>query len=103
MSAMSNTTTFDSHALVKRLQGAGASLPLAEAIVEAVQPATVMPDISHLATKADVDHLRELLEAAIKPLATQADVANGKLAMLQWSIGGVAILVVTLVVERFFK
>ena len=49
---------FDTLSASKQLREAGMSEGVAEAVVSVFQHAAAMPDISHLATKADLDALR---------------------------------------------
>ena len=97
MSATSSTaTTFDTHATVKRLISAGASEPLAEAIVDAVQPATVMPDVSQLASKDDI----RILEAKMGALEAKMGTIKGQLVW--WILGTGAALGVSQNLQHFF-
>ena len=67
----SSALAFDTHASVKRLVPSGMPEAQAEALVEVVSKTADMPDISGLATKADLDQLR---------LATKADLDQLRLA-----------------------
>ena len=73
---------FDTLSASKRLREAGMEEDVAEAVVSVFQYAAAMPDISHLATKDDLDALRlatkDDLEAAT--LATKADIDALRLA-----------------------
>ena len=60
------SSDFDTLSASKQLREAGMSEGVAEAVVSVFQHAAAMPDISHLATKADLDALS---------LATKADLA----------------------------
>ncbi len=70
-----NAMAFDTHAHVKRLVGTGMSEPQAEAVIEALRQTAELPDISHLATKADLQVAKSDLQAAVGEirLATKAD------------------------------
>lgn len=63
-----SVVAFDTHKIVKRLRDAGFSEPQAEAVTAAVQEGAVI-DLSHLATKAD-------LQTALKDMATKADIKD---------------------------
>ena len=52
------TLAFDTHAHVKRLVSLGMSEGQAEAVVEAVKDTTALPDISELATRAELKALK---------------------------------------------
>ena len=113
---------FDTLSASKQLREAGMSEGVAEAVVSVFQHAAAMPDISHLATKADLDAQRvmtksdlDALGALIKAdldvmkadigalkrdMATKADLADlraefgAKLLQQTWMmIGGVTALV----------
>ena len=75
-----NAMAFDTHAHVKRLVGTGMSEPQAEAVIEALRQTAELPDISHLATKADLQVAKSDLQAAIGEirLATKADLQTTK-------------------------
>ncbi|MDB5457537.1 MAG: hypothetical protein JWP92_3122 [Caulobacter sp.] len=66
--------TFDTLEASKRLRDAGLDERAAEAIVELVQQSTDWPDISHLATKADIRDV--LVKADLANLATKADIRD---------------------------
>lgn len=68
----SSALAFDTHASVKRLMQSGMPEAQAEALVEVVSKTADMPDISGLATKADLDQLR---------LATKADLEQFRTAI----------------------
>lgn len=54
---------FDTLSASKQLREAGMAEGVAEAVVSVFQHASAMPDISHLATKADLDTQSALLKA----------------------------------------
>ena len=66
-----NAIAFDTHAHVKRLVGAGMSESQAEAVIEAVRQTAELPNISDLATKADLQITKSELQSSIT--AVQAD------------------------------
>lgn len=74
---------FDTLSASKQLREAGMPEGVAEAVVSVFQHAAAMPDISHLATKADVEALRQATEADIAALrnemATKEDLAKVRL------------------------
>ena len=59
---------FDTLSASKQLREAGMSEGVAEAVVSVFQHASAMPDISHLATKADLQALGSALTADIDAL-----------------------------------
>jgi len=69
---------FDTLSASKQLREAGMAEGVAEAVVSVFQHASAMPDISHLATKADLDALSVATKADLEALsvATKADVAQ---------------------------
>lgn len=69
---------FDTLSASKQLREAGMPEGMAEAVVSVFQHAATMPDISHLATKADLDALSVATKADLDALsvATKADVAS---------------------------
>jgi hypothetical protein len=74
-------TILDTLAIARGLRDAGFDEKQAEALTNAVRQASGIPDISHLATKADLDNLR---------IATKADLAAGlaelKADLQRWTI-----------------
>jgi len=91
---------FDTLSASKQLREAGMAEGVAEAVVSVFQHAAAMPDISHLATKADLEALGAATRADIAQLATKADLAElraefgAKLLQQTWMmIGGVTALV----------
>lgn len=68
---------FDTLSASKQLREAGMAEGVAEAVVSVFQHAATMPDISHLATKADVEAqgvwLKADIEALRAEMATKAD------------------------------
>jgi hypothetical protein len=73
---------FDTHASVKRLMQSGMPEAQAEALVEVVSKTADMPDISNLATKADLEQLRLATKADLDQLrlATKADLEQLRLS-----------------------
>ena len=71
--------TFDSLQAVKILESAGVDRKQAEAVVEVVAKAATLPDVSELATKADLSDLR-------------TDLANAKVQKVQIVLAVVAIV-----------
>ncbi|MGH7058888.1 MAG: hypothetical protein ACREFH_00765 [Stellaceae bacterium] len=69
--------SFDTLTAARRLKEAGASEPIAEAIVEAIREARDF-DLSQLATKADLVGLRGDLRAGIAEVETR---------LIKWVIG----------------
>ena len=70
-------SALDTHETVKRLAAAGFTDPQAEALTAAVKSA-VDVDLSNLASKADLDALRN---------ATKADLAELAVRLIKWVIG----------------
>ncbi len=60
---------FDTLSASKQLREAGMSEGVAEAVVSVFQHAATMPDISHLATKADLDALALATKADLEALS----------------------------------
>ena len=82
-----NQVSFDTHAAMRRLGQAGASTPLAEAVVDIVTKATslniqMVEDLAYvkscietnMATRADIEGLRA--DSATLRAATKADIAS---------------------------
>jgi len=74
------TIAFDSLSASKRLREAGMDERLAEAIVELVQQTTMLPDISELATKAELAATRADLLATRTELKSDIALAESRLA-----------------------
>jgi hypothetical protein len=72
----------DTLSIARRLRDAGFSQQQAEALTDAVRSAAGLPDISHLATKDD-------LQIAISELRTELRVAisGAKTEILKWVVG----------------
>ena len=74
---------FDTLSASKQLREAGMSEGVAEAVVSVFQHAAAMPDISHLATKADLDALRLMtksdLEAQSAAMRADIDAQGAKM------------------------
>lgn len=68
---------FDTLEASKTLRNAGVEERAADAFVEIVRRTTELPDISHVATKADLNELRAATKADLNELraATKADLA----------------------------
>jgi hypothetical protein len=75
MVAFMTPFVFDTLSASKQLREAGMAEGMAEAVVSVFQHAATMPDISHLATKADLDALGVATKADLDALsvATKAD------------------------------
>lgn len=73
---------FDTLSASKQLREAGMPEGVAEAVVAVFQHASAMPDISHLATKADLEALSVATKADLEAqrLATKADLEAQRLA-----------------------
>ncbi|MDO9223439.1 MAG: hypothetical protein Q7U20_06970 [Caulobacter sp.] len=69
---------FDTLSASKQLREAGMAEGVAEAVVSVFQHAAAMPDVSHLATKADLEALGAATRADLEALsvATKADIAQ---------------------------
>lgn len=82
MVAVMTPFVFDTLSASKQLREAGMSEGVAEAVVSVFQHAATMPDISHLATKADLEALSVAttadIEAIRSDMATKADLAKLK-------------------------
>ena len=101
---------FDTLSASKRLREAGMDQPMAEAIVELVQQTTMLPDISGLATKADLGDLAAKVEFCATKAELKSEIAlvradmalmesrlradlSEKIRLQGWAIlGGVAVL-----------
>ena len=81
-----NAMAFDTHAHVKRLVGAGMSESQAEAIIDALRQTAELPDIGHLATKADLQITKAELQSAIAEVRAELHTTKSD---LQSSIGNV--------------
>lgn len=64
---------FDTLSAAKQLREAEMSEGVAEAVVSVFQHAATMPDISHLATKADLEALSVATKADVADMATKSD------------------------------
>lgn len=92
---------FDTLSASKRLREAGMDQPMAETVIEIVQQATMLPDISDLATKTElaatrVDIKNEFAavraEMALMESRLRADLSE-KIRLQGWAIlSGVAVL-----------
>ena len=65
------SVAFDTHRAVKALREAGVEERQAEALTQVVQQTADLPDVSILATKADLGVLKADLEGAISKLETK--------------------------------
>lgn len=82
MVAFMTPFVFDTLSASKQLREAGMAEGMAEAVVSVFQHAATIPDISHLATKADLDALGVATKADLDALsaATKADLEALRLA-----------------------
>lgn len=81
---------FDTLGASKRLREAGMDQLMAEAIVEVMQQTTGLPDISELATKAEITSVRA--DMALMESRLRADLSE-KIRLQGWAIlSGVAVL-----------
>jgi hypothetical protein len=71
-----NSIAFDTHAAAIRFKRAGFTEDQIEALVEVTRETTALPDVSTLATKADIERLEQATRADIERLeqATRADI-----------------------------
>jgi aspartate/glutamate racemase len=65
------SVAFDTHRAVKALREAGVEERQAEAITQIVQQSADLPDVTTLATKADLSATKSDLEAAIAKLESK--------------------------------
>jgi hypothetical protein len=68
-----STIVFDTHAVASRYRAAGFSEPQVEALVETAREASDLPDISSLATKADLERLALVTKTDIDLLGGRMD------------------------------
>ena len=80
-----SAVTLDTHAHVKRLVGAGMSETQAEAVINALKQTAELPDISHLATKADLQITKAELQTSIAEVRAEVKGVRGEL--IWWIIG----------------
>ena len=83
-----NAIAFDTHAHVKRLVGAGMTESQAEAVIEAVRQTAELPDISDLATKADLQMMRSELQSSIAEVRSELTATKGELRGEITGVGG---------------
>jgi hypothetical protein len=77
-----NAIAFDTHAHVKRLVGSGLTEVQAEAVIDAVRQTADLPDLSHLATKADLQAVELKLDGRINAVKGE---------LIWWIIGSAAV------------
>jgi hypothetical protein len=75
---------FDTHVAATRYRAAGFSESQVEALVETARAATELPDISTLATKADLERLALVTKSDIDLVGTRLD---GKIEQLDGKLG----------------
>ncbi len=77
-----SSIAFDTHAAATRFRRAGFTDDQVEALVEITRETTALPDVSTLATKADIAKLEMTTKAEIErlELATKAEIARLELA-----------------------
>ena len=86
---------FDTLAAAKALRGVGFDEAHADAIVSVVRQSTELPNIDHLATKSDLEHLRGELKSDSEKLRLEL-----KLFVASSVLGGAAILVLAQIVMK---
>ena len=74
-----NAMALDTHAHVKRLVGAGMSESQAEAVIEALRQTAELPDIGHLATKADLQIAKSDLQSSIAEVRSELQATKSDL------------------------
>ncbi|HRD27519.1 MAG TPA: hypothetical protein PLO65_04375 [Caulobacter sp.] len=67
---------FDTLSASKQLREAGMPEGVAEAVVSVFQHASAMPDISHLASKADIADMATRADLELLRVATKADIES---------------------------
>jgi hypothetical protein len=95
-----STITFDTHASFKRLKDAGLNEAQAEAVVEVVSKTAELPDISQLATKADLASVKADLANVETKLDARITALKGEL--IWWIIGTGAVVVTSQTLEHIF-
>ncbi len=90
-----STVPFDTLSASKRLREAGVAEGTAEAIVELIQQTTMLPDISELATRSELQAVKAELKSdiALTEARIRADLSE-KIRLQGWALlGGMAVLV----------
>ena len=90
-----STITFDTLKFVKRLEAAGASSQLAEALAEAQQEVFAEALDTSLATKSDIVRLENRIERLEMKV-------ESKFSLLQWMIAVLIALAVANFAQQFF-
>lgn len=81
---------FDTHAIARRYKAAGFTDAQVEAMVDTAREAASLPELSHLATKADVVELRAELRGDIAGLKQQVAESKVQFIMATLAIVGFA-------------
>ena len=79
---------FDTHAAAKRYQSAGFTDAQVEALVDIARDTTSLPDVSSLATKADLDTKIDRVQAELK-----AAIASSQVQTITLVLAGMAAIV----------
>jgi len=79
---------FDTHAAAKRYQSAGFTDAQVEALVDIARDTTALPDVSSLATKADLDTKIDRVQAELK-----AAIASSQVQTITLVLAGMAAIV----------
>jgi hypothetical protein len=86
-----NSIVFDTHAAAGRFKRAGFSDDQVEALVEITRETTALPDISTLATKADLAQLEARMDSRFGQM--EAKIANNQVQTLTIMISATAVIV----------
>ena len=79
---------FDTHAAAKRYQSAGFTDAQVEALVDIARDTAALPDVSSLATKADLDTKIDRVQAELK-----AAIASSQVQTITLVLAGMAAIV----------
>ena len=84
------TLAFDTHAAAKTLEQAGFTEAQVDALIDVTRRTTLLPDITTLATKADLADLRAELKTDIANL--RAEIPAAKVQAITVILSGMAVI-----------
>ncbi len=88
------TMAFDTHAAAKAFERAGFTEAQVEALIDVTRQTTLLPDVSTLATKADLLDVKTGLAADIRTSVAdlRAEIATAKVQAITVILSGMAVI-----------
>ena len=84
------TLAFDTHAAAKAFERAGFTEAQVDALIDVTRQTTLLPDVSTLATKADLADLKAELKTSIAEI--RAEIPAAKLQAITVILSGMAVI-----------